>query len=317
MKIIVLDVFTLNPGDISWAPFKDLGEFETFDRTSDDELVDRVAGAECILINKVRIDRGVLNQLPKLRYVGVLATGTNCVDLQAAKERGVVVTNVPDYGTESVAQHTFALLLELTNRVGHHAEAVRQGRWSANLDWCFWDHPIVELSGLNLGIIGLGRIGRAVGRIATAFGMDVLAAKYGPVPGSEQVNQVDLDILLQTSDVVTLHCPFTRATRLLINRESLQLMKPAAFLINTSRGQLVDEGALAEALNTGRIAGAGLDVLSTEPPHANNPLFSARNCIITPHLAWGSRAARERLMNIAADNLRAFIAGQTKNMVNV
>jgi glycerate dehydrogenase len=246
----------------------------------------------------------------------VLATGTNVVDLTAARERGIPVTNVPGYSTRSVAQTTFALLLELTQHVGQHSQTVRDGKWTRSEDWCYWDHPLVELDGLVLGIVGFGRIGRAVSELGGAFGMTVLACTPKPKPAPPGVGFVDLEALFRCSDVVSLHCPLTPETQDLVNTERLRWMKPTAFLLNTSRGPLVDESALAEALNLGRIAGAGLDVLSTEPPAADNPLLNAKNCLVTPHLAWASRASRARLMQVAIANLRAFLSGKPQNLVN-
>jgi glycerate dehydrogenase len=263
------------------------------------------------------LTRSRIERLPRLRYIGVLATGTNVVDLAAARERGIPVTNVPAYGTKSVAQGTLALLLELTQHTGHHARTVREGRWTKSPDWCYWDYPLVELDGLTMGIMGFGRIGQAVGELANAFGMKVLAtSNRAKPPLPPYVRLVDLERLFRESDVVSLHCPLTPETRNLVNAERLSRMKPGAFLLNTSRGLLVEEQALADALNSGRLAGAGLDVLSAEPPPANNPLLQARNCLITPHQAWGTRAARARLMKIAVENVRGFLNGQPRNVVN-
>ncbi|HXG46368.1 MAG TPA: D-2-hydroxyacid dehydrogenase [Methylomirabilota bacterium] len=315
-RIIILDGHTLNPGDLSWEPLQALGECVLYDRTSPDQIVPRLAGAALAITNKVPFSRETIEALPALRYIGVTATGYNIIDVVAARERGLVVSNVPSYGTKSVAQHTLALLLELTQHVGHHAQSVREGRWSRHADWCYWDHPLVELDGLTLGVVGWGRIGQAVGRLAEALGMKVVTARSssgrsragGPV-------ELDLDELFRTSDVVSLHCPLTPQTRHLVNAHRLALMKPTAFLLNTSRGPLVDEPALAEALNRGVLAGAGLDVLATEPPPADNPLLTARNCLITPHQAWASRAARSRLMQATVANVEAFLAGRPKNVV--
>jgi glycerate dehydrogenase len=317
MKIVVLDGYTLNPGDLSWAELCMLGDCAIHDRTPPPEVVPRARGAEVVLTNKTVLSAEILEQLPELRYVGVLATGYNVVDVAAAKRRNIVVTNVPTYGTTSVAQMTMALLLELTQHVGHHAQTVRQGRWSACPDFCYWDYPLLELAGLTMGIIGYGRIGRAVGELASAFGMHVLvhdiACPPQLPPGTEWA---DLELLLRQSDVVSLHCPLTPETHALINREHLAWMKPTAFLLNTSRGPLVDEVALAEALNEARLAGAGLDVLALEPPGRDNPLLQAKNCHITPHIAWATRAARARLLEVAVQNVRAFLAGQSQNVVN-
>jgi glycerate dehydrogenase len=317
MRIVVLDGYTLNPGDLSWATFSALGECAVYDRTPPGEVLARARGAEIILVNKAPLDVGTLGALAGLRYIGVLATGFNIVDVKAARELGIVVTNIPTYGTRSVAQHVFALLLELTQRVGYHAGTVREGRWSASPDWCYWDYPLVELAGLTVGIVGYGRIGQATARVAEAFGMNVIAHDVGaPPPGVPTVRMVDLDTLFTEADVVSLHCPLTADTRHLVDARRLGLMKKSAFLINTSRGPLVNEADLAAALNAGRIAGAGLDVLAVEPPLPNNPLLGARNCLLTPHIAWATHSARSRLMGIAADNLRAFLAGQPINVVS-
>ncbi len=316
MNIVVLDGFTLNPGDLSWDALKTLGYCEIHDRTPPPEVLPRAADAEIVLTNKTVLTRADLDRLPKLKYIGVLATGTNVVDLAAARERGIPVTNVPAYGTNSVAQATFALLLELARRTGHHAETVREGQWSNTTEWCYWDFPLVELNGLTMGIIGFGRIGRAVAELAHAFGMNVLAHNPTAKDAPAFVRFVPLENLLRESDVVSLHCPLTAQTKQLINAERLDLMKPTAFLINTSRGLLIEERALAEALNEGEIAGAGLDVLSAEPPPADHPLLRANNCIITPHNAWATRAARARLIRIVVENIRAFLAGKPQNVVN-
>ena len=316
MNIVVLDGFTLNPGDLSWDALRALGSCEIFDRTPPAEVVARASQAEILLTNKAELSRQHLAQLPKLKFIGVLATGTNVVDLVAARERGIPVTNVPAYGTRSVAQATFALLLELANRTGHHAQTVRDGRWTQCADWCYWDSSLVELDGLTMGVVGFGRIGRAVAELAFALGMKVLAHNPSSKPSPPSILFIPLDTLLRESDVVSLHCPLTPQTKNLVNAERLRLMKSTAFLLNTSRGPLVDESALAEALNTGQIAGAGLDVLSIEPPPADNPLLRAKNCVITPHNAWGTRAARARLLRIAVENVRAFLAGKPQNVVN-
>lgn len=318
MRIVVLDGYTLNPGDLDWGPLRELGDCEIYERSSAAEVAKRAEGAEVIIINKVVVDRALMDQLPKLRYIGVLATGYNVVDVAAARERGIPVTNVPTYGTRSVAQMAFALLLELAAHVGHHSGTVREGRWTRNPDFCYWDYPLIELDGLTMGIVGFGRIGQATARIAEAFGMKVIAAELGRAAGTREgeVNFVTLDELFKRADVVSLHCPLTPETQGLVNAARLGQMKRSAFLINTSRGPLVEDKALAEALNSGRIAGAGLDVLSVEPPPAANPLLQAKNCIITPHIAWASRAARQRLMDIAVANVRAFLEGKPQNVVN-
>ncbi len=316
MRIVVLDGYTLNPGDLSWDDLRALGSCEIHDRTGTPALMERASRGEILLTNKTVLDRATSEALPQLKYVGILATGTNVVDLQAARQRGILVTNVPAYSTASVAQATMALLLELTNAAGHHAQTVRAGRWSQQADFSYWDQPLIELAGLTLGIIGFGRIGRAVADLGHAFGMSVLVSTPRQKPGPEFIRYVELETLFRQSDVVSLHCPLTTDTRHLINSQSLSWMKPTALLLNLSRGLLVDEVALAEALNAGRIAGAGLDVLSTEPPDAQNPLLRAANCIVTPHCAWATRAARQRLMGATVDNVRAFLDGRPQNVVN-
>jgi len=315
MRIVVLDGYTLNPGDLSWAPLEALGDCAVHDYTARHETLRRAQGAQIILTNKTVLDRPILEQLPQLKYVGVLATGYNVVDVAACGERKIIVTNVPRYGTSSVAQMVFALLLELAQHVGHHAQTVRDGRWSAGRDFCYWDFPLVELEGLTMGIVGLGRIGTAVGRLARAFGMKVLAHDALPQEPQEGVRLVSLEELLASSDVVTLHCPLTEQTRELIDARRLAMMKPAAFLINTSRGPVIQERDLAEALNAGRLGGAGLDVLAVEPPPADNPLLRARNCLIAPHIAWATRSARKRLLDIAVANVKAFLEGRPLNVV--
>jgi glycerate dehydrogenase len=316
MTIVVLDGFTLNPGDLSWEELRSLGSCEIHDRTLPAELPGRAARHEILLTNKTVLHRATIESLPQLRYIGVLATGTNVVDLRAASERGIPVTNVPSYGTASVAQTTIALLLELAHGVGHHARTVRQGQWTRAADFCYWDQPLVELQGLKMGIIGFGRIGQAVADLAGAFGMSVLVFTPRPKAARDFVRFVDLETVFRESDVVSLHCPLTPETRELVNAERLGWMKPSTFLLNCSRGQLVDEFALAHALDSGRLAGAGLDVLSAEPPPSDNPLLTARNCLITPHYAWGTRAARSRLMRCAVENVRAFLEGRPQNVVN-
>jgi glycerate dehydrogenase len=316
MKIVVLDGYTLNPGDLNWDSLRALGECEIHERSSPAEVVRRLQNADATLTNKVPINGEMMNGLSGLKYIGVTATGFNIVDVRRAKERGIVVTNVPSYGTDSVAQATFALLLELTNRVGHHSQSVREGRWSRCPDFSFWDYPLIELAGLTLGIIGYGRIGRQVGRIGQAFGMKVIATRHRAKAGDESVRVVHLEDLLAESDVISLHCPLTAETQGLINSERIRLMKAGALLLNTSRGPLVVEKDLAEALHARRIAGAGLDVLTVEPPVDGSLLFNAPNCYITPHQAWATRAARQRLMEVAVANLAAFKKGQPQNVVS-
>jgi len=312
MKIVILDGHTANPGDLNWDEFARLGECKIHERTLEAEVVERARDAEVLLTNKTVITAAAMAQLPSLRYIGVLATGYNNVDAVAARERGIPVCNVPEYSTPAVAQAVFALLLELTNRTGHHAQTVRSGRWAASKDFCYWDGSLIELSGLTLGIIGYGRIGQAVAQIGRAFGMRILAYRRSGGIGHEGT---DLNTLFRSSDVISLHCPLTPETKEMINADKFALMKPSAILINTARGPLINEQQLADALNSGRIAGAGLDVLSVEPPAASNPLLQAQNCIITPHIAWASQATRKRLMATAVDNLRAFLEGRPRNRV--
>ncbi len=315
--LVVLDGYALNPGDLSWDGLRSIGPCTIHDRTPAELTFDRARGAEIVLTNKVVLDREMLSRLSSLRYVGVLATGFNVVDTVAAAERGIPVTNVPEYGTQSVGQMTFALLLELTQHVGHHAATVRAGRWRESPDFCYWDHPLVELDGLTMGLVGLGRIGQIVAKLARAFNLRVVACDprrtSSPLP---HVEMVDLETLLGESDVVSLHCPLTAENENMINAERLAWMKPTAFLINTSRGPLIHEADLAAALNAGRLAGAAVDVLSVEPPSADNPLLTAANCLVTPHIAWASRAARGRLLDTAVENIRAFLAGASRNVVN-
>lgn len=316
MQIVVLDGYTLNPGDLSWDALAALGECTIYERTPPALVIERARDAEIVLTNKVVLNREIIAQLPRLRYIGVLATGYNIVDVAAAREHGIVVTNVPAYSTRSVAQLVFALLLELALHVGHHAETVRAGRWAANPDFSYADYPLVELDGLTMGIVGLGRIGRAVADLARAFGMSVLAYNHRTTAPHPGVEMVEFDALLQRSDVVSLHCPLTPETTNLVNAARLAMMKPTAFLINTARGPLVNEQELAAALNADRIAGAGMDVLSTEPPAADNPLLTAKNCIITPHIGWATHAARIRLLTAVVENVRAFQQGAPVNCVN-
>jgi len=314
MNIVILDAYTLNPGDLSWDVLNKLGNCEIYDRTPPDKVVQRAANADIILTNKAILTSKEINQLAKLKYIGVLATGYNVVDIQAAKARNIVVTNVPSYGTNSVAQMVFALLLELTKHVGLHSETVKIGRWSNQADFCYWDKSLIDIENLTMGIVGLGAIGAAVAKLAAAFGMSVLAYQRHPKP-TPDVKHVDLETLFKQSDVISLHCSLASETQQLINVQSLALMKTSAFLINTSRGGLVDEAALIKALETKQIAGAALDVLNIEPPNADNPLFKLDNCIITPHIAWATKTARQRLLNIAAANIEGFLTGDLQNLV--
>jgi glycerate dehydrogenase len=314
-RIVVLDGYTLNPGDLDWRGLEALGEVTVHDRTPLAATIERASGAPIVLTNKSVVNAASLENLPDLRYIGVLATGYNVVDVAAAKARGIVVTNVPGYGAAAVAQHVFALLLELTQHAGRHAQSVRDGRWSACPDFCFWEFPLIELAGRTLGIVGYGAIGQSVARIGQAFGMKVLASTRTP-RSTEGVELVSIDEVLRRADVVTLHCPLTPETQGLVNAARLAQMKRDAFLINTGRGPLVVERDLADALEAGRIAGAALDVLSVEPPPPEHPLLRAKNCLITPHIAWATQAARARLMAIAVGNVRAFLAGTPTNVVS-
>jgi glycerate dehydrogenase len=318
MKIVVLDGYTLNPGDNPWTDLASLGELTVHNRTPPEAIVERAVGAEVLLTNKTRLTARTLSELPRLRFISVLATGHDVVDGAAARQRGIPVSNVPEYGTESVAQHVFALLLELCHQVARHDAAVHAGEWARTADFCFWKQPPVELAGSTMGLVGFGRIGRRVAEIAQAFGMRVMAARATPLPAPPHpaVTWTPIPELFAAADVVSLHCPLTPHTARFVNRELLARMKPTAYLINTARGALVDEQALADALNAGALAGAAVDVVSAEPIGAGNPLLGACNCLITPHMAWGSLAARRRLMAATVDNVRAFLAGQPINVVN-
>lgn len=322
MKIVYLDGYTLNPGDISWDALAALGELTIYERTPPELVIPRARGAQVLLTNKVEFDDARLAQLDSLQYIGVTATGFNIVDTAAARQRGIVVTNAPAYSTRSVSQMVFALLLEITQQVGHHSRLVQdQQRWSSSPDFSFWDRPLIELDGLTMGLVGFGQIGRQVADIARAFGMQVIAhtahpANYSAYEQRGEVAFVPLDDLFSRSDVISLHCPLTDATKHLVDARRLGLMKASALLINTSRGPLLDELAVAQALNTGRIGGLGTDVLSSEPPASDHPLLHARNAFITPHIAWASCEARIRLMHIVAENLRSFMDGHPQNVVN-
>ena len=317
MKIVVLDGYTLNPGDLSWQELEALGECCVHEYTPLEETLARAAGAEIVLTNKTLLDQEKIDALPQMKYIGVLATGYNVVDVEAARTRNIPVTNIPTYGTPAVAQMAMAHVLELAQHVAHHAQTVRDGRWAKCRDFCYWDYPLVELHELTIGIVGYGRIGRATAKIARAFGMKVLACDVMVKPEDHpDAEFVTVDELFRRSDVVSLHCPLTADNEKLVNAERLRLMKPTAFLVNTSRGPLVDEVALAEALNSGAIAGAGVDVLAVEPPRPDNPLLTAKNCHVTPHIAWATRAARAHLMDTAVANVRAFLDGRPQNVVN-
>lgn len=314
MKIVVLDGYCLNPGDLQWDAFRAMGDFAVYDRTSPDKLLKRAEDAEVLLTNKTIIDAKAMDSLPSLKYIGVLATGYNVVDIAAAKARGIIVTNIPAYSGQSVAQMVFAHLLNITQSVGHYAAENTNGRWSSCADFSYTDTTLIELAGKTMGIVGLGDTGMRVARIALAMGMKVVAltSKTSLPEGIESVSR---ETLFKTSDVLSLHCPLTEDTRHIIDATTLAMMKPTAIVINTGRGPLIDEDALAEALNSERLFAAGLDVLAIEPPKADNPLLTARNCFITPHIAWATREARQRLMKIAEDNLKAFTAGCPINNV--
>lgn len=316
MKIVALDGYAANPGDISWDELKALGECVIYDRTAPEEVLERAADAEVVLTNKVVITAEMMAALPQLKYIGVMATGYNIVDIDAARERGIIVTNIPSYSTDSVAQMVFAHILNIAQQVQHHSEAVHQGRWTSSKDFCFWDTPLIELRGKKLGIVGLGNTGYTTARIAIGFGMEVYAyTSKSSFQLPPEIKKMELDQLFSECDIISLHCLLTDKTRELVNAARLKLMKPTAILINTGRGQLVNEQDLADALNNGQIYAAGLDVLSQEPPKADNPLLTARNCYITPHIAWASAAARERLMGILLDNLKGYVEGKVINNV--
>ncbi len=318
MNLVVLDGYTLNPGDLDWAGIKKFGNLEVHDRTPESLIVERCQGAEIVFTNKTPLRESVLSKLPDLKYIGVLATGYNVVDVDYAKTRGIAVANVPGYGTASVVQMTFALLLELCQHVQSHSDSVLQGDWAASSDFCYWDYPLIELEGKTIGIIGFGSIGHKVADIATAFGMNIIGYSRTRSDQSHRKNfkWAELNHLLKESDVVSVHCPLFPDTQGIINKDSLRLMKRTAFFLNTSRGPLMVDQDLADALNEGIIAGAGIDVLSVEPPSANNPLFKAKNCLITPHIAWATKEARSRLMGIAENNLSSFLNQKPINIVN-
>lgn len=319
-KIVVLDGYTVNPGDNPWSPLAELGELSVYERTGNAEVVSRASDADIVLVNKAQLARQALEQLPRLRGVSVLATGVNTVDLEAATERGIPVCNVPSYSTASVVQHTLALLLELCNRVGLHDSSVHAGDWVRSVDYCYWKSPLLQLEGKLLGVVGYGAIGRGVAAAARALGMEVCAALLGSRrpdgAGADAVQRLPVDELFRRADVISLNCPLTPETRQLVSSARLATVKPTCLLLNTARGGLIDEAALSAALADGKLAGAALDVLSTEPPSAENPLLSAPNCVITPHVAWTSLPARQRLLAISVDNVRALLAGKPIHVVN-
>lgn len=315
MKAVILDAYSVNPGNLSWHPLEEMTELEIYDRTSPDEVVDRCKGCDIVLTNKVVLDAEVLNQLPHLSYIGVLATGYNVVDLEVASRQSIVVTNIPAYSTNSVAQMVWAHILNITNHVGYYADANKDGRWTSSKDFCYYDFTHTELAGKTFGVVGLGNTGMATARIANAFGMDVLAyTSKDELP--KEFEKATLDTLFKESDVLSLHCPLNESTMNMVNKERLQMMKPTAILINTSRGPVVNEADVADALNDGLIAAYGADVLSVEPAQADNPLLTAKNCFLTPHIAWATKEARERLIDICLKNVRAFIKGSPQNVVN-
>ena len=318
MKIVELDGYAANPGDLSWDGLRELGELTVYDRTAPEDVLERAKGAQVILTNKVVITEELMDKLPDLRYIGVLATGYNVVDIPAARKHGIIVTNIPAYSTMSVAQMVIAHLLNITNQVALHSDAVKQGEWQRNKDFSFSLTPLIELDGKTLGIVGLGNTGTATARIAQSLGMRILAYSSKSADALKEMGIEKADSyeqLFREADVLSLHCPLTEETHHLVNAERLQLMKPTAILINTGRGPLVDEAALADALNEGRIMAAGVDVLQEEPPRNGSPLINARNCYITPHIAWATKAARERLLNIAVANVKAFMEGKPQNAV--
>lgn len=322
MKIVVLDGYTENPGDLSWEGFEALGTLTVYDRTPINdtaEIISRIGDAEVVITNKTPLSREVFEKCTNIQYVGVLATGYNVIDVEAARERNIPVANIPTYGTDAVGQFAIALLLEICHHIGHHDKAVHEGRWTNNKDWCFWDYPLIELAGKTMGVIGYGRIGQSTGRIAQALGMKVLAydAHKNPALESETCEYVELDTLLSSSDVIALHCPLFESTQGIINKDTIQKMKDGVIIINNSRGPLIVEEDLAEALKSGKVQAAGLDVVSTEPIKEDNPLLSAPNCLITPHIAWAPKESRQRLMDIAVNNLKAFKAGEPVNIVNL
>ncbi|MDR2553063.1 MAG: D-2-hydroxyacid dehydrogenase [Treponema sp.] len=317
MKIVILDGYALNPGDLSWEGFETMGDLIVYDRTGPEERAERIGGAEIVLTNKTPLDAGVLGACSSIKYIGVLATGYNVVDTAAAEARGIAVTNVPGYSTPSVAQTVFALLLEICLHPGAHSEAVRAGRWIASRDYCFWDYPLLELAGKTFGILGLGSIGKAAARIARAFGMEVIAhSRSQTAEGGEYAAYVSLEELFAQSDVISLHCPAFPETGGIINRDTIARMKDGVILINTARGSLIKEQDLTDALNTGKVYAAGLDVISEEPMRPGNPLLGAKNCIFTPHIAWASKESRKRLLDAAVENLKGFLQGRPVNLVN-
>jgi len=316
MKIVILDGNTANPGDLSWEAFKELGDLKVYERTPADKVIERIGDAEIVFVNKTTINAEIMAACPNMKYIGVLATGYNVIDTQSAKDRGITVTNIPTYGTEAVGQFTIALLLEICHRIGHHDAAVKEGKWQNHTDFCFWDYPLMMLAGKTIGMLGFGRIGQNTGKIASALGMRVIAYDEKPSDTGKAIAEyVSLDDLLKQSDIISLHCPLFPSTEGIINKDSIAKMKDGVILLNSSRGGLIVEQDVADALNSGKIYAAGVDVVTVEPITADNPLLKAKNCIITPHIAWAPRESRQRLLDIAVDNLKAFMAGKPQNVV--
>lgn len=320
MKMVILDGYTENPGDLSWSELEKLGELTVYDRTSltdEEEIAARIDNADILLTNKTPVSAAALDKNPGVKYISVLATGYNIVDVEVARARGIPVSNVPAYGTAAVAQFAIAMLLEICHHVAHHSETVHAGRWEQSPDWCYWDYPLIELQGKTMGIIGFGRIGQQTGRIAKAMGMNILATGSRPTDsGREIAEYVELDELLARSDVIALHCPLFPSTQGIISRENIAKMKDGVILLNNSRGPLIDEQALADALNSGKVYAAGLDVVSTEPIRGDNPLLKAKNCFITPHISWAPKESRQRIMDCTVENIKAFLDGEPVNVVN-
>ena len=320
MKMVILDGYTENPGDLSWSELEKLGELTVYDRTSltdEEEIAARIDNADILLTNKTPVSAAALDKNPGVKYISVLATGYNIVDVEAARARGIPVSNVPAYGTAAVAQFAIAMLLEICHHVAHHSETVHAGRWEQSPDWCYWDYPLIELQGKTMGIIGFGRIGQQTGRIAKAMGMNILATGSRPTDsGREIAEYVELDELLARSDVIALHCPLFPSTQGIISRENIAKMKDGVILLNNSRGPLIDEQALADALNSGKVYAAGLDVVSTEPIRGDDPLLKAKNCFITPHISWAPKESRQRIMDCTVENIKAFLDGEPVNVVN-
>lgn len=320
MKIVILDGYTENPGDLSWSGFEELGELKVYERTdinNDDEIINRIDNAEIVYTNKTPINKHVLESCKSIKFIGVLATGYNVIDIETAKNMGIIVSNIPTYGTSAVAQFTLALLLEICHHVGHHNDAVKSGRWTQNKDWCFWDYPLIELYGKTAGIIGFGRIGEATGKVLKSLGMNIITASEDFREEQKEIAElVSLDELLSRSDVISLHCPLLPTTKGIINKTNINKMKDGVIILNASRGPLIVDEDLADGLNSGKIYAAGLDVVSVEPIKMDNPLLKAKNCFITPHIAWASKESRSRLMDIAVENLKAFIDGKPQNIVN-